>query len=61
MLDQVLEPDEEWLSKLDPYKRYVCLMQYEHPEAAQDILRLDVPKEIEQIKEGLSASFPSLI
>ena len=35
-------------------------MQYEHPEAAQDILRLDVPKEVEQIKEDLSASFPSL-
>jgi hypothetical protein len=60
VLDQILEPDEEWLSRLDPYKRYVCLMQYEHPEDAQNILRLDVPKEVEQIKEDLSVSFPSL-
>ena len=60
MLEQVLEPDEEWLSKLDPYKRYVCLMRYEHSEDAQDILRLDVPNEVKQIKEDLSASFPSL-
>ncbi len=60
MLEQILEPEEEWLSKLDPYKRYVCLMQYEHPEDAQDILRLDVPKKMEQIKEDLSVSFPLL-
>ena len=60
MLEQVLEPDEEWLNKLDPYKRYVSLMHYEHQEDASKILRLDVPEVVFQIKEDLSASFPSL-
>ena len=35
-------------------------MGYEHPETAHEILRLDVPSELQQIKEDLSVSFPLL-
>jgi len=60
MLDQILEPGDSWLKKLDPYKRYLCLMQYEHPETASEILRLDMSSITQEIREDLSTSFPSL-